>query len=42
MDTTVNGTFFAGQPVVEEFRKRGFRWGHSFSKYYDDHHFEKR
>ena len=42
MDTTVNGTFFSGHPVVEEFRKRGFRWGHSFSKYYDDHHFEKR
>jgi hypothetical protein len=42
MDTTVNGTFFTGHPVVEEFRKRGFRWGHSFSKYYDDHHFEKR
>lgn len=42
MDTTVNGTFFDGHPVVEEFRKRGFRWGHSFSKYYDDHHFEKR
>jgi len=41
-DTTVNGTFFTGHPVVEEFRKRGFRWGHSFSKYYDDHHFEKR
>jgi hypothetical protein len=42
MDTTVNGTFFEGHLVVEEFRKRGFRWGHSFSKYYDDHHFEKR
>ena len=42
MDTTVNGTFFVGHPVVKEFRRRGFRWGHSFSKYYDDHHFEKR
>jgi len=42
MDTTVNGTFFEGHLVVEEFRKRGFRWGHSFLKYYDDHHFEKR
>ncbi len=42
MDTMVNGTFFTGHPVVEEFRKRGFWWGHSFSKYYDDHHFEKR
>ena len=42
MDPTVNGTFFVGHPIVKEFRRRGFRWGHSFSKYYDDHHFEKR
>lgn len=42
LDTTVNGTLYSGHPVVEEFRKRGFRWGHIFSKYYDDHHFEKR
>lgn len=39
-DTTVNGTLYPGHPVVEEFKKRGFRWGHTFSKYYDDHHFE--
>lgn len=42
LDTTVNGTFYPGHFIVEEFRKRGFRWGHTFSKYYDDHHFEKR
>jgi len=42
LDTTVNGTLYPSHPVVEEFRKRGFRWGHTFSKYYDDHHFEKR
>lgn len=41
-DTTVNGTLFPSHPVVEEFRNRGFRWGHTFTKYYDDHHFQKR
>ncbi len=41
-DTTVNGTLYEGHRVVEAFRKRGFRWGHTFSKYYDDHHFEKQ
>ena len=41
-DTTVNGTLYPGHPVVKEFLKKGFRWGHTFSKYYDDHHFEKR
>ena len=42
LDTTVNGTLHPGHPVVKEFQKRGFRWGHTFSKFYDDHHFEKR
>lgn len=41
-DTTVNGTLYPGHPVVKEFLKREFRWGHTFSKFYDDHHFEKR
>lgn len=41
LDTTVNGTLYPGHPVVEEFRRKGFRWGHTFTKYYDDHHFEK-
>lgn len=41
-DTTVNGTFYPGHKVIEEFRRLGFRWGHTFSKYHDDHHFEKR
>lgn len=41
LDTTVNGTFYPNHPVVKEFRRRGFRWGHSFTKYFDDHHFEK-
>jgi hypothetical protein len=41
-DTTVNGTLYPRHPVVKEFLKREFRWGHTFSKFYDDHHFEKR
>jgi len=41
-DTTVNGTLFPSHQVVKEFRSRGFRWGHTFTKYYDDHHFQKR
>lgn len=41
LDTTVNGTLYPGHPVVNEFRRLGFRWGHSFTKFYDDHHFEK-
>ena len=40
LDTTVNGTLYPGHPVVDEFRRLGFRWGHSFTKFYDDHHFE--
>lgn len=42
LDTTVNGTLHPDHPVVKKFRKKGFRWGHTFSKYYDDHHFEKQ
>jgi hypothetical protein len=41
-DPTVNGTLYPGHPVVEAFRRRGFRWGHTFTRFYDDHHFEKR
>lgn len=42
LDTTVNGTLHPNHQVVKEFRKRGFRWGHTFTKYWDDHHFEKK
>lgn len=42
LDTTVNGSLYPEHAVIKEFRRRGFRWGHTFSKYYDDHHFEKR
>jgi len=41
-DTTVAGTFYATHPVVLEFKKRGFRWGHYFKRNYDDHHFQKK
>jgi len=40
-NTSVNGTFYALHPVVVEFRRRGFRWGHTFTRNFDDHHFEK-
>ena len=40
-DSTVNGTFYASHPVVQEFKNRGFFWGHDFKAKYDDHHFEK-
>ena len=42
LDTAVNGTLHPNHLVVKEFKKRGFRWGHTFSKYWDDHHFEKK
>lgn len=42
LDTTINGTLHPEHLIVREFRKRGFRWGHTFSEYWDDHHFEKR
>jgi len=35
------GTFSASNPVVLEFEKHGFRWGHNFTTKFDDHHFEK-
>ena len=41
-DRSVNGTLYPGHPVVEEFRRRGFHWGHWFRRFYDDHHFEMR
>lgn len=41
LDTSINGTFYPDHFIVKAFRKRGFRWGHNFTKYYDDHHFER-
>lgn len=40
-NTSVNGTFYSNHRVVKEFKKLGFRWGHTFTRNYDDHHFEK-
>jgi hypothetical protein len=40
-DTTVNGTFYSTHPILKEFRRLGFRWGHNFTAKFDDHHFEK-
>ncbi len=34
------GTFKNTSSVVLEFKKRGFRWGHTFKRKFDDHHFE--
>ena len=42
LDTTVNGTLYPNHPMVKEFSRRGFRWGHYFSRYWDDHHFDKK
>ena len=39
-DPSVAGTFTIEHPVVQEFKKSGFYWGHNFTKKYDDHHFE--
>lgn len=41
LDTTIAGTLHLKHPVVNEFKRKGFRWGHHFSKYFDDHHFDK-
>lgn len=39
-DPAVPGTFYRLHPVVQEFRKLGFHWGHNFAMKYDDHHFD--
>ena len=39
-DPSVHGTFYKQHPVVLEFKKYGFYWGHNFRIKYDDHHFE--
>jgi peptidoglycan LD-endopeptidase CwlK len=40
-DKKAQGTFTEDSPIVQEFLKRGWRWGHNFSKYADNHHFDK-
>jgi len=39
-DPSIPGTFYKQHPVVLEFMKLGFYWGHNFSTKHDDHHFE--
>jgi len=39
-DPNVPGTFYKLHPVVQELKKLGFRWGHTFTEKMDDHHFE--
>ena len=36
----IPGTFYKNNPVVRRFKNLGFRWGHTFTAKYDDHHFE--
>ena len=36
----IPGTFYPSHPVVTEFKKLGFHWGHHFSMKYDDQHFD--
>lgn len=38
----VPGTFYKNHPIVVKFQRLGYLWGNSFSRYYDDHHFEKK
>jgi len=40
-DTTNPGTFYQSNLIVQEFLKRGWRWGATFSNYMDNHHFDK-
>jgi hypothetical protein len=40
-DIKVPGTFTEESPIVKEFIKKGWRWGRTFSKYADNHHFDK-
>ncbi len=35
------GTFSEEHPIVKAFKKMGWRWGGNFSKYDDNHHFDK-
>jgi len=39
-DPSVPGTFYNLHPVVVEFKRLGFHWGHDFTVKYDDHHFD--
>lgn len=36
------GTFTSKNPIVQEFIKRGWRWGGDFNSFKDYHHFDKK
>ncbi|MDR0371203.1 MAG: M15 family metallopeptidase [Prevotellaceae bacterium] len=38
----IPGTFYRDHPVVVKFQRMGFLWGNTFTRYYDDNHFEKK
>jgi hypothetical protein len=40
-DPDAPGTFYPEHPVVRKFSELGFRWGRTFHRNDDDHHFEK-
>jgi peptidoglycan L-alanyl-D-glutamate endopeptidase CwlK len=40
-DISKPGTFSASHFIVEEFRKRGWRWGGDWTSLKDNHHFDK-
>jgi len=40
-DPAIPGTFSLSNPVVIKFEELGMRWGHNFTRNYDNHHFEK-
>jgi len=40
-DTTKPGTFSKNNVIVQEFLKRGWRWGGNFNSFKDNHHFDK-
>lgn len=39
-DPSIPGTFYSLHPVVVEFKRLGFHWGHDFKAKNDDHHFD--
>jgi hypothetical protein len=40
-DSTINGTLYPLHPIVQQFTKLHFRWGHNFTRNYDDQHFQR-
>lgn len=40
-DPNAPGAFTEDSPIVKEFKRLGWRWGKYFTKYDDNHHFDK-